>query len=245
MKSYYGELCTKVYESGKSLAEGKELEFYLSFVTRPDMEVLEPMCGNGRLLIPFMQRGIGIEGFDISEDMLKMCREKGRSLGLEPRVDQAKLEEFVSDKNFDLIVIPFGSFSLLPDELVDQGLRQLKKALSDQGKLLLTIMVEPHQGEDLAEWTESGMTQLANESIRLYKKTRYDAEKVVLFTELKYELVKDDRVLRTEIMEFPVRFYGIDAFKQILERNDFRQVTVHEVENGYGEGTLFHVFECG
>lgn len=244
MKKYYGELCTKVYESDKSLAEGRELDFYLSFVNRPDMQVLEPMCGNGRLLIPFMQRGIAIEGFDISEDMLKVCREKGKGLGLEPNVYQAKLEEFVSEKKFDLTVIPFGSFSLLPDELVDQGLRNLKSALSDQGKLLLTVMVGPHQGDDLTEWTEVGVTRLENESIILYKKTRYDAEKAVLFTELKYERVKDGQVLQTEIMEFPVRFYGIESFKQILEKNGFRQIIVHEVENGYGEGTLFHVFEC-
>ena len=72
MNSYYGELCTKIYESDKSLAEGIELEFYLSFVDRTDMRVLEPMCGNGRMLIPFMLRGIQIEGFDISEDMLKV-----------------------------------------------------------------------------------------------------------------------------------------------------------------------------
>ena len=53
---YYGELCTKVYESGKSIAEGEELALYLSHVTE-GMKVLEPMCGNGRMLIPFMQRG--------------------------------------------------------------------------------------------------------------------------------------------------------------------------------------------
>lgn len=60
MTDYYGELCTRMYESTKSLAEGKELDFYLSFVKDSSMKVLEPMCGNGRMLIPFMQRGIPI-----------------------------------------------------------------------------------------------------------------------------------------------------------------------------------------
>jgi hypothetical protein len=32
MIDYYGELYTKMYESDKSFADGKELEFYLSFV---------------------------------------------------------------------------------------------------------------------------------------------------------------------------------------------------------------------
>jgi hypothetical protein len=43
--TYYGELCTKIYETDKSLADGKELEYYLSFVKDRGMKVLEPMYG--------------------------------------------------------------------------------------------------------------------------------------------------------------------------------------------------------
>jgi hypothetical protein len=43
MSDYYGELCTKLYESSKSYSEGKELDFYLSFVKDENMKVLEPM----------------------------------------------------------------------------------------------------------------------------------------------------------------------------------------------------------
>ncbi len=50
MIAYYGELCTKMYESYKSMAEGPELSFYLSYVKDRKMKVLEPMCGNGRML---------------------------------------------------------------------------------------------------------------------------------------------------------------------------------------------------
>ncbi len=110
MIDYYGELCTRIYESDKSLATGKELEFFLSFVKNNSMKVLEPMCGNGRMLIPFLQKGIDIEGFDVSEEMLKLCKEKGEKLNLRPCVFHKKIEEFHSDKKYDLIMIPFGSF---------------------------------------------------------------------------------------------------------------------------------------
>jgi 2-polyprenyl-3-methyl-5-hydroxy-6-metoxy-1,4-benzoquinol methylase len=118
MVDYYGELCTRIYESNKSIAEGKELDFFLSFVKDKNMKVLEPMCGNGRMLIPFMQEGISIEGFDISDEMLKLCKEKSEKLNLNPIIFNEKIEEFKSDKKYDLIIIPFGSFSLLPDHLV-------------------------------------------------------------------------------------------------------------------------------
>ena len=62
LNEYYGELCTQIYEKSKSIADGKELEFFLYFVQDKKMKVLEPMCGNGRMLIPFMEKGIDIRG---------------------------------------------------------------------------------------------------------------------------------------------------------------------------------------
>ncbi|MFD5174030.1 class I SAM-dependent methyltransferase, partial [Bacillus mycoides] len=112
MHTYYGELCTKIYESDKSIAAGKELDFYLSFAKDKNIHVLEPMCGNGRMLIPFMQNGVNIEGFDISKDMLKVCKDKAEKLNLKPVVSQGRIEEYHSDKKYDLIMIPIGSFSL-------------------------------------------------------------------------------------------------------------------------------------
>lgn len=104
------------------------------------MKVLEPMCGNGRMLIPFMEKGIDIEGFDISEEILKVCKQKAEKLNLTPAVFCEKIEDFKSDKKYDLILIPFGSFSLLPDELADRGLNNLKAVLKDEGKILLTTI---------------------------------------------------------------------------------------------------------
>ncbi|WP_145047669.1 bifunctional 2-polyprenyl-6-hydroxyphenol methylase/3-demethylubiquinol 3-O-methyltransferase UbiG [Paenibacillus xylanexedens] len=242
--SYYGELCTRMYEVDKSIAEGKELDFYLSFADREDIRVLEPMCGNGRMLIPFMQRGINIEGFDISEDMLKVCREKGNALNLIPQVFFHKIEEFVATDQYDLIMIPFGSFSLLPTDLIQPSLANMRSALKEDGRLLLTIMLKGNETEEIAEWREESQKQLNDERIVLYKKVHYDQKQSTLVTRLKYQLIKDQTIEKTEIMDFPVRLYKIEEFEQLLKSNGFQQVQLHEVKDGYGEGTSFHVFEC-
>ena len=243
--SYYGELCTRVYEIDKSLASGKELDFYLSFANNKDIRVLEPMCGNGRMLIPFMQYGIPIEGFDISEDMLQACREKGGKLNLKPHVYYRKIEEFTSPSRYDLIMIPFGSFSLVPSDLVNQSLANMKSALKANGRLLLTIMFNHNDIQEIPEWIESGKWQVNDDWIVGYKKVRYEKEKSMLYTKLKYELVKENRVITSEIMDFPVRLYERDEFEQILRSNGFVHIQLHEVRDGYGEGTCFHVYECG
>ncbi|MFJ8260936.1 class I SAM-dependent methyltransferase [Rummeliibacillus sp. NPDC094406] len=241
---YYGELCTKIYESEKSIAIGVELNFYLSFVKDNNMKVLEPMCGNGRMLIPFLQRGIDIEGFDISEEMLNVCEEKGKKLGLNPIVFLEKIEAFKSNKNYDLIMVPFGSFSLLPDKLVHVSLQNLKSVLNPDGKLLLTVMIKNTEVKEVPDWIETNRIQFVDQMIIEYKKMNYDQESKVLNIELKYQSVQGEQLVKIETMDFPIRLYELEEFKDLLQTNGFRDIVVHEVINGYGEGSSFNVFEC-
>lgn len=242
--TYYGELCTKIYESDKSIATGKELEFYLSFIKDKNMKVLEPMCGNGRMLIPFMQNGVDIEGFDISEDMLKVCKEKAEKLNLKAVVSQERIEEYHSDKKYDLIMIPFGSFSLLPNNLVDISLQNMKNNLKEKGKFLLTVVQSGNETEDILDWIETNRKEIHDELIVEYRKVAYDEAQKLLNIKLKYEVVHDENVVETEIMDFPIRLYDLKEFENILIAIGFSQVGVHEIKDGYGEGNSFHVFEC-
>lgn len=66
----------------------------------------------------------------------------------------------------------------------------------------------------------------------------------MLKTKLKYQLVKDGQVEKSEIMDFPIRLYETGEFEKILKINGFDNIVLHEVINGYGEGNSFHVFEC-
>lgn len=242
--TYYGELCTKIYESDKSIASGKELDFYLSFAKDKNMTVLEPMCGNGRMLIPFMQNGVNIEGFDISKDMLKVCKDKAEKLNLKPVVSQGRIEKFHSDNKFDLIMIPIGSFSLLPDNLVDISLQNMKNNLKENGKLLLTVVQGGSETEQILDWIETNRKEINNELIVEYRKVSYDETKKLLNIILKYEVNHDEKIVETEIMDFPIRLYDLKEFENILITNGFSQIVIHEIKDGYGEGNAFHVFEC-
>ena len=67
----YGRLCTEVYDITKPQAPADALEFYLRHLGSADEPVLEPMCGSGRFLIPFLEWGVDIDGTDASPYMLK------------------------------------------------------------------------------------------------------------------------------------------------------------------------------
>ncbi|MED0960510.1 class I SAM-dependent methyltransferase [Bacillus paramycoides] len=244
MLTYYGKLCTKIYESDKSIASGKELDFYLSFAKDKNMTVLEPMCGNGRMLIPFMQNGVNIEGFDISKDMLKVCKDKAEKLNLKPVVSQGRIEKFHSVNKYDLIMIPIGSFSLLPDNLVDISLQNMKNNLKENGKLLLTVVQGGGETEQILDWIETNRKEINNELIVEYRKVSYDETNKLLNIILKYAVNQDEKIVETEIMDFPIRLYDLKEFENILITNGFSQIVIHEIKDGYGEGNAFHVFEC-
>ena len=77
-QNYYGSLCTEMYEILHKTAPQDELEFYLSYAKEGD-KIFEPLCGSGRFLITFIQKGLDISGMDMSNEMLQKLKQKAPS----------------------------------------------------------------------------------------------------------------------------------------------------------------------
>ena len=88
-----------MYEILHEKAPEDELNFYLSYA-EPGMKMLEPLCGSGRFLVPFLERGFAISGIDMSEEMLKKLKQKV------PEVNaiQADITEYSPKDKFDYIL---------------------------------------------------------------------------------------------------------------------------------------------
>lgn len=54
--SYYGKLCTLMYDIDKPFLPENELSFYKKYLYSKDVEILEPMCGSGRFFIPIKKQ---------------------------------------------------------------------------------------------------------------------------------------------------------------------------------------------
>jgi SAM-dependent methyltransferase len=191
-----------------------------------------------------MEHGVDIEGFDISEEMLMLCRIKAQKLHLKPTVFFTKLEEFESDKKYDLVIIPFGSFSLLPDELVKVSLSNMRAALKEDGLILVTVMTNKGPIEEIPNWIETNRQLVDTNEIVEYKKLYFDEKSNVINTTLKYHLVKNGVIVKEELMDFPIRVYENGEFETILKSNGLEKFNLHEVLDGYDVGSSFQVFEC-
>ncbi|MCT8139339.1 class I SAM-dependent methyltransferase [Anaerobacillus sp. CMMVII] len=96
---YYGSLCTQIYDLDKPEPAQNELKFYLKYLKNKEMQILEPMCGSGRFLIPILERGYQIDGFDVSEDMLLACEQKAREKNLNCNLKVVKAEDLHQKSN--------------------------------------------------------------------------------------------------------------------------------------------------
>jgi len=89
----YKKLSTQVYDITRPQAPADALKFYLLHLESANEPVLEPMSGSGRFLIPFLERGIDIDGVDASPHMLQACRDYCQDKGLNPVLYQQLLPE--------------------------------------------------------------------------------------------------------------------------------------------------------
>lgn len=75
-QSFYGKIRARRYDIGND--NSKIVNFYLEMWQRLDQPtpLLEPMCGTGLNLVPFLEAGAEIDGLDSSPYMLDLCRQK-------------------------------------------------------------------------------------------------------------------------------------------------------------------------
>ena len=77
-----------------------DIDFWIEEARASGGPVLEVGCGTGRVLIPTARAGIEITGLDLSEHMLRVCRER---LAEEPDEVQARAKLVRADmRQFDL-----------------------------------------------------------------------------------------------------------------------------------------------
>lgn len=244
MKNYYGKLCAETYEVLHAEAPEDELAFYLSYAHAGD-KILEPMCGSGRFLIPFMERGFDITGIDLSEEMLSALYRKA------PRAHAFKgdILKFDSGAPYDYIFISSGSFSLFTDEgAADRVLVKLRSLLAPGGKMVIAAesMAVAHNGDGSYRLVSAIPLDDGGE-LRFSSMDRYDAKTQTQHSAGRYELYRDGEPAESEWMDFQIRLYRFGELEQRLERAGFASVTTYrsfDREPAKGDMDEMFLYEC-
>jgi SAM-dependent methyltransferase len=135
---YYNDFA-ELYDEISMGLEG-ELEFYLKETRKTKGKALEVACGTGRILLPLLEAGVDIEGFDLSIKMLEVLKKKAKKKNLKPKVWIADMRNFKCKKKYDMIIIPYRAFNHA-ESSEDQikTLKNFKKHLKKGGRLILNF----------------------------------------------------------------------------------------------------------
>ena len=243
-KNYYGSLCTEMYEILHKEAPQDELKFYLSYAEK-GMSVLEPLCGSGRFLVPFLEKGFFIKGVDNSKEMLGKLLEKAP----DAVVVKSGIEEYQNEERFDYIFISSGSVSLFTDmEFCKNILSKMKELLKPGGKFVFAVDTVADRCPDCDEYKVSvTVTTKENYQLVLKSKSYYDETTHTQFGPSLYELYDGEELLQQEEMDFQTHLYEMGEMEAILEEIGFTNVTVYssfEKEIAGTNETEMFLYEC-
>lgn len=224
MKNYYGSLCTEMYEILHSQAPQDELGFYLSYA-KEGMTILEPLCGSGRFLVPFLNRGFDISGIDLSKEMLEKLKEKAP----EANVVQGDILKFNPAEQYDYIFISSGSVSLFTDmDLCKEILRKMKSLLKKGGKFVFAVDTVADRCPDDSDYKTSVSVKTKEGFDLLLKgKNYYDEKTHTQFSPSIYELYDGDRLIQSEEMDFQTHLYELGEIEDYLFDIGFTEVKVY------------------
>jgi SAM-dependent methyltransferase len=117
-----------------------DFPFFLKEAREANGKVLELACGTGRLSIRLLQAGIDLTCVDYSEEMLEVFRKKLEKNRLSCRISNQDMADLSLPDRFDLIFIPFHSFSEILDELKHaRALTRIREHLTDTGRFVCTL----------------------------------------------------------------------------------------------------------
>ena len=100
--------------------------------------MVDVACGTGAVLLYLAERGIDVDGTDLSGEMCKVAAAKAKALGLSLNIIPADMTKFSSGRKYSLAIIARSGFMHLPDQAMQiAALKNLREQLLPGGILTL------------------------------------------------------------------------------------------------------------
>jgi SAM-dependent methyltransferase len=207
----YQNLCTEVYDLSKPNAPQDAYQFYRSYAVEAKGPILEPMCGTGRFLLPLVEEGFDVHGFDASQSMLERLHAKAKSKNLISKVWHGFIEDLNRSDKYPLIFIPSGSFCLITEKVdIQKALEIIYSHLEDNGLFVFEVETLYAVPKELSIWRGTRWPKEDGALILLSQLAMLDEE--ICYSVGKYELIANNCVIQTEIEEYKIRIYQDPSF---------------------------------
>jgi SAM-dependent methyltransferase len=171
-------------------------------------------CGRGRHAIPLARRGFAVTGVDLSEEMLRLARERAGREGVSIEWVREDMRRFCRPEAFDVCLSLFTSFGYFSDEENRKVLVNVAKSLKEGGTLLLDLR---NAGKGLSRLVERDQTTEVPAG-RLRMSLRLDRESRRALVE--HVLYRSDGIRISSA--FDVRIYSAEELKELTAEAGMR-----------------------
>ena len=141
--------------------DGPEIDYFRGLIAAHGVPALDAGCGTGRLLIPLLRDGIDVDGVDVSDHMLALCRERAEREGLAPRLLAQPLHALELPRRYRTIFV-CGSFGFGGEPTLDaRAIVRFRGALQAGGVLAIDLPDATDRARWQA-WAERALPRMPN-----------------------------------------------------------------------------------
>ena len=130
---------------------GQEIDYFRQFV-EAGQPALDVACGAGRLLVPYVEAGLDVDGCDASADMVSLCRQAAAAVNASPNLYCQPMHDLDLPRRYRTIYVCGGLGLGSTREQDEQALRRLYKHLEPGGRLVLDNEVPYSEATHWALW---------------------------------------------------------------------------------------------
>lgn len=198
-----------------------DIPLYASEVPAQAKRVCEVACGTGRILLTLDAPGRELIGIDLSEDMLRIARQKSADRGIAARWLKADMRELPDMEPMDVVICGYNSMQHLCSE--DDALaflRGARRCLAPGGIMILDVFNPDPQ----FLFPDGNLREIASFSapygaaVRVEEQTLYHPE--TLINDIVYRYYIDGSYSFSE--SYRMRQYAPDALDRLIERAGLR-----------------------
>jgi SAM-dependent methyltransferase len=190
-----------------------DLPFFREMAAGVEGEVLELMCGTGRLSIPLLRDGVRLCCVDYSAEMIAVLRSKLRREDLAAEVHEMDVRALSLDRTFNLVLLPFHSLSeiIAPEDRVC-ALTRVREHMAPNGRCVVTLhnpFVQVHRLDQVRRLLCENSMPGGSATLRVWSTAGYHPDRELGEALQEYEILGPDGEL-LERRELPLRFAVID-----------------------------------
>lgn len=224
-----GALGALFYDAERPPVQHAELRWYADRLPRDSGNVLELMCGSGRLLVPLLRAGYAMHGVDASAALLESCAARVAAASLQTTLVRQELTELNLPFRYAAAFMAGGAFQRLVDPVAARtALARIRAHLVRPGILLLDLFVPSAGAQRLgAALVEVRTTRLPDGTrIALRSETTTYSEERIARTRNRYVHRRGTARLAEETESTAFTWYPPDEIAGLVADSGFDSVDI-------------------